>query len=101
MNISEVLMVRIYIAESSNSLKKIADYLKHEAKVRGITVFRAIEGFGETGAHTAGFLDLSLDLPLVIEFFDEDKVKVEKALTHLNTLVKAKHIVMWNARVNI
>ena len=47
----EVMVVRIYITESSHLLKKITNYLKTEAKIRGISVFRAISGFGETGNH--------------------------------------------------
>lgn len=95
----EVIVVRIYITESSHLLKKITNYLKTEAKIRGISVFRAISGFGETGNHTASLLDLSLNLPLVIEFFDQ-KEKIEIALEHLNQTVKPEHIIFWNAMAN-
>lgn len=100
MNMITVLMVRIYITESSHLLDKIIDYLKQEAKIRGISVFRAISGFGETGSHTSSLIDLSLNLPLVIEFFDDDKEKIEKTLSHLNTMVKPEHIVLWEAKAN-
>jgi PII-like signaling protein len=93
-----VLIVRIYITEASNLLNKIVDYLNRDIKIRGISIFRAIHGFGTTGSHTAALLDLSLDLPLVIEFFDDDKSKIEKALSHLNTVVKSEHIVLWEAK---
>lgn len=95
-----VLMVRIYITESSGLLPKIVEYLKKDAKVRGISVFRAISGFGETGNHSASLLDLSLDLPLTIEFFDH-KEKIEIALEGLNKMVKPEHIVMWEANANL
>jgi uncharacterized protein len=97
----DVLIVRIYITESSHLLNKIIDYLKNDAKIRGISVFRAISGFGETGSHTSSLLDLSLDLPLTVEFFDDDKSKIEKALDHLNSIVKPEHIVLWKAMANI
>lgn len=97
----DVLIVKIYISEASHLLNKIVDYLKKDAKIRGVSVFRAISGFGETGNHTALLVDLSLNLPLTIEFFDDDKTKIEKALTHLNTIVKPEHIVIWNAKANI
>lgn len=97
----DVLMVRIYITESSHLLNKIIKYLKNEAKIRGISVFRAIGGFGETGDHTASLVDLSLNLPLTIEFFDDDKNKIEKALEHLATIVKPEHIVLWEAKANL
>lgn len=95
-----VLMVRIYITESSHLLSKILEYLKKDAKIRGITVFRAISGFGETGNHTSSLVDLSLDLPLTVEFFDDDKSKIENALDYLSTIVKSEHIVFWEAKAN-
>jgi len=97
----DVLMVRIYITESAHLLNKIIDYLKKDTKIRGISVFRAISGFGQTGDHTASLMDLSLDLPLAVEFFDDDKNKIEKALEHLNTILKPEHIVLWEAKANI
>lgn len=99
MKSSDVLFVRIYITESSHKLNMIIDYLKNEAKIRGISVFRAISGFGDTGLHTASLIDLSLDLPLAIELFDEKEV-LEPALEHLNEIIKHKHIVFWEAKTN-
>ena len=97
----DVLMVRIYITESSHLLNKIIDYLKQDAKIRGISVFRAISGFGESGDHTSSLVDLSLDLPITIEFFDDDKNKIERALNHLNSILKPKHIVFWEAKATL
>ena len=97
----DILIVRIYITEASHLLNKIVNYLKNDAKIRGISVFRAISGFGETGNHTTALVDLSLNLPLTIEFFDDDKKKIETALDHLNTIVKPEHIVLWEAKANI
>lgn len=97
----DVLIVRIYVTEASHLLNKIIDYLKKDVKIRGISVFRAISGFGETGSHTASLLDLSLDLPLTVEFFDDDISKIEKALDHLGTIIKPEHIVSWQAKANL
>ena len=93
----DIVLVRVYITESSHLLKTIVPYLKKEAKIRGVSVFRAISGFGETGDHSASLMDLSLDLPLVIEFFDK-KEKVKPALEYLNSIIK--HIVFWDAKAN-
>jgi uncharacterized protein len=95
----DVIIVRIYITESSGLLKPILQYLQKEAKIRGMTVFRAIGGFGETGLHNAALVDLSLNLPLTIEFFDT-KIKVDTALEHLDKVVKPEHIVFWEAKSN-
>ena len=99
MNTIDVWVVKIYITESSHLLKTILDYLKNEAGIRGVSVFRAISGYGETGEHTTSFIDLSLNLPLVIEFFDS-KEKIDPALAHLNEIIKHKHIVFWKAMAN-
>jgi len=99
MKTTDVICVKIYITESSHLLNTILNYLKDEVKIRGVSVFRAINGFGDTGNHKASFIDLSLDLPLVIEFFDS-KDKVEPAIEHLNGMIKQAHIVFWSARVN-
>lgn len=96
----DVLFVRIYITESSHLLKKIVQYLKNEANIRGLSVFRAVSGYGETGEHSASLMDLSLNLPLAIEFFD-DKNKVEPAIQYLNGIIKPEHIIFWDAKVNI
>lgn len=96
MKTTKVLVVRIYITESSHLLESIMNYLKNEAKLRGVTVFRAISGFGETGEQTASFMALSLDLPLAIDFFDIPS-KVEPALEHLSKVIKPEHMIFWEA----
>jgi len=95
-----VTMVRIYITEASHLLDIIVNYLKKEARIRGISIFRAISGFGDTGNHTASFVDLSLNLPLIVEFFDDNKNKIEQALEHLASIIKPEHIVLWEAKAN-
>lgn len=98
MKSTPVTMARIYVTEASGLLQKITQYLEREAKVRGISVFRAVQGFGDSGERSASLLDLSVSLPLVIEFFDEP-AKVETALAHLATTVNPAHIVYWSATV--
>lgn len=95
----DVIFARIYITESSDLLNTILNYLKNEAKIRGISVFRAISGFGDSGDHTASLVELSLDLPLAIEFFDSE-LKIEPALEHLSNIIKHEHIVFWKAKAN-
>jgi uncharacterized protein len=100
MKIIDVVMVKIYITESSKLLKPTLEYLKKEANIRGISVFRAVSGYGESGSHASSLIDLSLDLPLSIEFFDEQD-KVDIALEHLSEIIKPEHIVFWDAKANI
>ncbi|MBN9230034.1 MAG: hypothetical protein BGO90_03795 [Legionella sp. 40-6] len=96
----EVIFVRVYIMESSHLLSKILEHLRQEVKIRGVSVFRAIKGYGEEHAHTSSFLDLSLDLPLAVEFFDIPE-KVDTALEHLYSFIKPEHIVFWHAKTNV
>lgn len=100
MTTTDVLFVRVYITESSTLRDTIIQYLTKEVKVRGVSIFRAISGYGESGEHSSSMLDLSLDLPLAIEFFDSPD-KTEAAIDHLNTMIKAEHIVFWAAKANV
>jgi PII-like signaling protein len=100
MNGSEVTMVRVYLTEAGGRLKGLLAKLHDEEKVRGVTVFRGISGFGKSGkVHSSTLLDLSMDLPVVVEFFDAPE-KVETILQHLATTFEPGHIVSWSARVN-
>jgi len=75
MNERDVVMIRVYLSEHEGRLPKVLSLLHDELKVSGLTVFRAMSGFGNSGKwHTAGLVDLSLDLPVVVEFFDEPKL---------------------------
>lgn len=100
MKSTEVTMVRVYLTETEKLLKKLLAKLHDEEKVCGVTVFRGISGFGRSGVvHSTTLLDLSLDLPVVIEFFDEP-AKVKRILDHLKGILPAGHVVSWSARVN-
>lgn len=96
----DVIIVRIYILESSNLVKKIFDHLEKTVEIRGISLFRGLKGFGETGEHSSSVLDVRWDLPIIIEFFDSED-KVRPALEYLNTFIKPGHIVFWKAQTNI
>lgn len=97
---SEVTMVRVYLTEGEAQLRSLLKRLRNWEKLRGVTVFRGISGYGESGViHDAGIIDLAVDLPLVLEFFDTPE-KIETIVEHLNESVKPGHIVTWPARVN-
>lgn len=100
---NEILMVRIYLSEADHGKRKklmqeILTLLQDRHAVQGVTVFRGIAGFGASGeVHADDILRLNVDLPLVIEFFDEPKV-AEAAIALLDDLVPGGHIVSWPAR---
>lgn len=100
MSETNVTMARVYLHEAGSHLDELLGYLHDESRVRGVTVFRGITGFGVSGEfHSSALIDMSLDLPVVIEFFDEPD-KVAAIIEHLNTRVKPGHIVYWPAKIN-
>ncbi|MGD2137285.1 MAG: DUF190 domain-containing protein [Gammaproteobacteria bacterium] len=44
--------------------------------------------------HSSSLLDMSLDLPLVVEFFDVPQ-KVDSILEHIRRDIEPGHIVSW------
>ncbi len=100
MNETEVIIVRIYLHEAKAHLAELLQYLHDESKVRGVTVFRGITGFGSSGEiHSSTLMDMSLDLPVVVEFFDVPS-KVKPIIEHLNITTKPGHVVYWPAHIN-
>lgn len=92
-----VTVARIYLREGEHLLSQILDLLHEEEKVLGVTVLRGIAGFGPDGKiHTASLVDLSLDLPLIVEFYDEP-ARVEAAIQKLMQRMKLTHVVSWPA----
>ena len=77
-----VTVVRIYLTEGEHQLKSLMERLHDQERVAGVTTFRGVSGFGKSGKlHSSSLLDLSLDLPLVVEFFDRPE-KIAQVLTH-------------------
>lgn len=97
----EITVVRVYLTEAEAHLQTLLKRLNDWGKVRGVTVFRGIAGFGKSGTiHTSSLLDLSLDLPVVIEFFDEP-AKAAEMIDYLYQVVGSGHIVSWPATLNV
>lgn len=100
MNMKSVTIVRIYLTEGETQLKNLMKRLRDWEKLRGLTVFRGISGFGESGIiHGTDIVDLSLNLPIVVEFFDEDE-KINNILDHLSDQIKPGHMLKWSAEIN-
>ncbi len=78
------MRIRIYLGEASHfhhqALYHAIVLKAREVGMAGATVFRAFEGFGPSSRiHSSNLLDLSSDLPMVIEIIDNES-KVEKFL---------------------
>lgn len=99
MNATQAVMVRIYLSESDRRLERLVKLLHDELGVCGVTVVRGIEGYGTSGkVHSASLVDLSGDLPLVLEFFDRPE-KAAAAIERIKDHVEAGHVVSWPVTV--
>ncbi len=99
MSEKSITMVRIYLTEGDHQLKKLLAFLHDVEKISGVTAFRGIAGFGKSGKiHSSDLLDLSLNMPLIVEFFDEQQ-KIESVLQHLENMIEPGHIVSWPANL--
>jgi uncharacterized protein len=87
----EQYLVRIFMGDADKwhhvSLERaLLERLRREG-FAGATVFRGIAGFGAASViHTANLVDLSGDLPIVIEVVD-DKEHVDKLLPILDEML--------------
>lgn len=100
MSDNAITMVRVYLTEGEAQLKSLIKQLHDWDKLKGVTVFRGIAGYGDSGEVLGvNLMDLSLNLPVVVEFYDTPE-KVDKVIEHLNAFIKPGHIVSWPARTN-
>lgn len=101
--IGQAKKVTIYIGESDRWQRKplymvILELLKQE-DCAGATVTRAIAGFGaHSRIHTASLVDLSADLPLVIEWVD-NPARVERVMPRLQEMVTEGLITLHEVEV--
>jgi uncharacterized protein len=98
----EVTMVRIYLHEADQGKRKtlmqeILNLLADQHHVQGVVVFRGIAGLGVGGeVHASDLLRLNVDLPLVIEFFDQPRV-ADAVLGALDGMVPKGRVLAWRA----
>ena len=100
---TEAILLRIHIGEADRYegkplYKKIVEVLR-ENHIAGATVLRGILGYGKsTIIHSASILDLSEDLPIIIEVIDnEDKIKAVRP--KIESLIENGLITMEKIRV--
>ncbi len=96
----KVTVARIYVTEGKHVYEKIFEKLHDEHKLHGVTLFRGISGFGQSGqVHSSTLLDVSFDLPVVIEFFDSDE-KVKTVISELSALIDDSPILTFAAELS-
>ena len=103
----EGLCLRIYLSESDSIentpvLESILE-LCQQAGLKGVSVFRGIEGLGKHGMHSTSFLALSSHLPIVIEAIDSSESvtqalpSIQSALPNALIVTSPIHIIQQSA----
>jgi PII-like signaling protein len=87
----DALLVRVYIGETdTHDGRPLYDEivrLLRERGVRGVSVFRGIEGYGRSSrVHTTRILALSEDLPILLEAVDQEE-RIRAVLPELEAMV--------------
>ena len=100
-NNKTVTVVRVFLTEGKGQMEYLIKQLHDDFEIRGMTVFRGVSGFGQSGKlHESSLIDLSLDLPVVLEFFDTPE-KIQPVIDELNRTLEPGHYIYWSANTNI
>lgn len=102
-------LLRIFIGETDkHEGKPLYEWLLKEAKKAGLagaTVLRGIAGFGASSRiHISKILDLSTDLPIIVEIVDElEKIEaflpvIDGAINEGMATVEKVHIRLYRSR---
>jgi hypothetical protein len=104
MNINENgVLLRVFIGESDRlggkPLYEAIVQKVRELGLAGATVLRGTEGYGANSVvHRAGLMEMSTDLPIVIEIVDAEE-KVKLLLPHLEAMVAEGMITMEHVMI--
>jgi uncharacterized protein len=92
------VLLRVFIGDSDRlENKPLYEAIVHKTRelgLAGATVLRGSQGFGANSVvHTTNLLEMSTDLPIVIEIVDTE-AKIKTLLPHLETMVQEGMITM-------
>ena len=84
-------LLKVFVGESerykNKSLYQYLVYWLKEKGIGGVTVIRGIEGYGaDKVLHSARFLELSSDLPMILEIVDVAE-KIDPLIPEICTMV--------------
>jgi len=97
------VLLRVFIGDSdkfqNKPLHETIVQKVRELGLAGATVLRGSQGFGARSViHRAGLLEMSTDLPIVIEIVDSEE-KIKTLLPHLETMVQEGMITMEYVKI--
>ena len=94
-NKQKVTLVRVYTDDSKGHISEALEQLHARGDVIGATIFRGISGFGGHGhIHEVSLLDLSSNLPIVIEFYHKSE-QSEELMAFIHEKIEKAHIISW------
>ena len=99
----QALLLRVFIGESDrHEGKPLYEQIvlkARELNLAGATVLRGVMGFGaDSRIHTAKLLELSIDLPMVIEIVDVEE-NINKLMPFLDETVQEGLVTLEKMRV--
>ena len=99
----EQVLMRIFIGESDQwerrPLSMVLVELLRRNGLAGATVLKGVAGFGANSVvHTASLLDLSADLPLVIEVVDSQE-HIDRVIPQIDAMMGGGLVTMEKVRV--
>jgi uncharacterized protein len=97
------ILLRIFVGESDHfENKRLYEAIVGKARelgLAGATVLRGTEGFGaHSVVHTTGLLEMSTDLPIVVEVVDTEG-QIQRLLPHLEEMVQEGMITMEYVKI--
>ena len=100
---AHVKRLRIYIGEADSwegkSLFRALVLKAKELDLAGASVFHGCMGYGANSRiHTSSLIDLSADLPILIEIIDSEEY-IQKFLPYLDVMVKEGLVTIEDAEV--
>jgi PII-like signaling protein len=100
---TDAVLLRIYLTEAAKwEHKPLYEAIVLRAREQGLagaTVLRGPMGYGRSShLHTAKILDLSMNLPVVIEIFENEE-KINAFLPVLDEMLTGGHVTMEQVRV--
>lgn len=96
-------LLKIYVSEDStfhsHNLYNAVVYRLKEAGIAGVTVTRAIEGYGKGKAiHSTRILSLSSSLPIIIEAIDTAE-QIQRVLPSITDMVNEGMVMVTDVNV--
>ena len=95
MNTIYITVVRIYMDAEDTGIKVLMKRLHDWEKLRGMSVFEGLAGFGRAGLPESL---AKLPTPIAVEFFDTPE-KIDSILEDLSGFIPSEHIIIWDAKL--